>query len=187
MVYFNNNGVWTEWSDSQYAKISYGQNFWSGVIPWQYIFPGVSFEFQAGALAGVYTSPDIGAPGEVLIHTIDIGMLTPNRQEFSFQYDDDYHRQYFQQIPASRLIINEYEPVFWQEIMMPDGTLYTDHSSDTGGVYDGDLRQRIGKELISLGINNANYGIYSSPGTGEGGLNNRFAAAQLTAHNSVGN
>ncbi len=186
-VFINNNGVWAEWSDSQYAKISYGQNFWSGVIPWQYIFPGVSFQFQAGALAGVYTSPDIGAPGELLIHTVDIGMLTPNRQEFSFQYDDDYHRQYFQQIPASRLIINEYEPVFWQEIMMPDGTLYTDHSSDKGDGHNGDLRQRIGKELISLGINNANYGIYSSPGTGESGLNNRFAAAQLTAHNSVGN
>lgn len=187
LVFIYNNGVWAEWSDSQYAKISYGQNFWSAVIPWQYILPGVSFKFQAGDLAGVYTSPDIGAPNELLIHTIDIGMLTPNRQAFSFQYDDDYHRQYFQQIPASRLIINKYEPVFWQEIMMPDGTLYTDHSSVTGGVYDGDLRQRIGKELISLGINNANYGIYSSPGTGEGGLNNRFAAAQLTAHNSVGN
>lgn len=187
LVFINNNGVWGEWSDSQYAKISYGQNFWSGVIPWQYIFPGVSFEFKAGALTGVYTSPDIGAPSELLIHTVDIGMLTPNRQAFSFQYDDDYHRQYFQQIPVSRLIVNEYEPVFWQEIMMPDGTLYTDNSSDKGGVYDGNLRQRIGKELISLGINNANYGIYSSPGTGEGGLNNRFAAAQLTAHNSVGN
>ncbi len=187
LVFINNNGSWAEWDDSQYAKISYGQNFWSGVIPWQYIYPGVSFEFQAGSLAGVYTSPDIGAPGELLIHTVDIGMLTPNRQAFSFQYDDDYHRQYFQQIPASRLIVNEYEPVFWQEIMMPDGTLYIDHSSDKGGVHDGDLRQRIGKELISLGINNANYGIYSSPGTGEGGLNNRFAAAQLTAHNSVGN
>ncbi|HDL7749505.1 TPA: peptidase M66 [Yersinia enterocolitica] len=187
LVFINNDGVWAEWSDSQYAKISYGQNFWSGMIPWQHILPGVSFQFQAGALTGVYTSPNIGAPGELLIHTVDIGMLTPNRQEFSFQYDDDYHRQYFQQIPASRLIINEYEPVFWQEIMLPDGTLYTDHSSDEGGIYDGDLRQRIGKELISLGINNANYGIFSSPGTGEGGLNNHYKAAQLTAHNSVGN
>lgn len=187
LVFINNDGVWTEWCDSQYYKIGYGQNFWSGVIPWQHIFPGVSFQFQSGSLTGVYTSPDIGAPGELLIHTVDIGMLTPNRQEFTFQYDDEYHRQYFQQIPASRLIINEYEPVFWKEIMMPDGTLYTDHSSDKGGIYDGDLRETIGKELISLGINNANYGIYSSPGTGEDDLNNRFAAAQLTAHNSVGN
>ncbi|QIP94526.1 M66 family metalloprotease [Serratia fonticola] len=187
LVFVNNNGAWAEWNDSQYSKIGYGQNFWSGIIPWQHIFPGVSFQFQAGSLTGIYTSPDIGSPGELLINTVDIGMLTPNRQAFSFQNDDDYHRQYFQQLPASRIIINEYEPVYWQEIMMPDGTLYTDHSSDEGGVYDGDLRQRIGKELISLGINNANYGIFSSPGTGESGLNNHYVAAQLTAHNSVGN
>lgn len=187
LVFMNKNGMWVDWSDSQYAKISYGQDFWNGTIPWQYVYPGISLQFQTGNLTGVYNTPDIGAPGELLIHTVDIGMLTPNRQSFSFQYNDDYHRQYFQQIPASRLIINEYEPIFWQEIMLPDGTLYTDHSSDEGDVYSGDLRQRIGKELISLGINNANYGIYSSPGTGEDGLNNRFAAAQLMAHNSVGN
>lgn len=187
LTFINNNGMWAEWSDAQYSKVSYGQGFWSEIIPWEYIYPGINFQFKNDALSGVYSAPDIGAPGELLIHTVDIGMLTPNRQEFSFQYNDDYHRQYFQQIPASRLIINEYEPIFWQEIMLPDGTLYTEHSSQEGDVYSGDLRQNIGKELISLGINNANYGIYSSPGTGEGGLNNRFAAAQLTAHNSVGN
>jgi len=187
LAFMNNNGAWAEWSDSQHAKISYGQDFWSAVVPWQYVYPGISFQFQAGTAIGVYNDPDIGAPGELLLHTIDIGMLTPNRQEFLFQYSDEYHRQYYQQIPASRLIVNVYEPAHWSEIMLPDGTFYTDHSSDEGGIYSGDLREMIGKELISLGINNANYGIHSSSGIGGNGLNNRFAAAQLTAHNSVGN
>ncbi|WP_273795144.1 M66 family metalloprotease [Brucella intermedia] len=187
LTFVNNNGAWAEWSDSQYAKISYGQNFWHALIPWKYIYPGVSFQFLTDNMSGVYKNADIGSPGELLLNTVDLGMLTPNREAFSFQYNDDYHRQYFQQIPASRLIVNEYEPVYWKEIMLPDGTLYQDHSNDEGGVYSGDLRAYIGKELVSLGINNANYGIHSSPGTGEDGLNNRFAAAQLTAHNSVGN
>lgn len=187
LVFININGVWAEWNDSQYAKISYGHNFWSGVVPHAFIYPGVSFVFKSNRLTGIYNNPDIGAPGELRINTIDIGMLTPNQQRFTFQYNDEYHRQYFQQIPASRLIVNEYEPVYWEEIMMPDGTLYRDRSNDEGSVHSGDMRQYIGKELISLGINNASYGIHSSAGKGEGGLNNRFAAAQLTAHNAVGN
>ena len=46
------------------------------------------------------------------------------------------------------------------------------------------MRQRIGKELISHGIDNANYGINSSAGEGEG--SHPFVVAQLTAHNSRG-
>ena len=46
------------------------------------------------------------------------------------------------------------------------------------------LRQRIGKELISLGIDNANYGINSTAGEGE--ASHPYVTAQLAAHNSVG-
>lgn len=187
LVFININGDWREWSDSQYAKVGYGENFWHCIIPWQYVVNGMIVQFESNGVSGTYRQPDIGAPNELLIHTVDLGMLTANREDFQFQYHTRYHRDYFQTIPASRLIVNQYEPVYWQEIMLPNGTLYRDHSNDVGDVYSGDLRQTIGKELVSLGINNANYGILSSPGTGEGGLNNRFAAAQLTAHNSIGN
>ncbi len=46
------------------------------------------------------------------------------------------------------------------------------------------MRQRIGKELVSHGIDNANYGINSLAGEGEAG--HPYVAAQLAAHNSRG-
>ena len=57
-------------------------------------------------------------------------------------------------------------------------------SADVGGMYDGDMRERIGKELISRGINLANYGIHSI-----GGLSKTYpyTVAQITAHNQRGN
>ncbi len=52
-----------------------------------------------------------------------------------------------------------------------------------GGWHSGTMRQVIGKELISLGINHANYGVNCSAGQGEW---TPYTAAQLTAHNSQG-
>ncbi|WP_195162329.1 M66 family metalloprotease [Mesorhizobium sp. NBSH29] len=173
--------------DEAYSQFLYGSNFWHCIIPWSYIKPGISFAFNLNGLSGCYQKADVGGAGELIINTIDIGMLTKNREVFSFQYDSAYHTQYFETIPVSKLIVNEYEPVHWKEIVLPDGTLYRTHSMSEGGVYSGDLRQRIGKELISLGINNANYGIFSSPGVGESLLSNPYYVAQCTAHNSVGN
>ncbi len=46
------------------------------------------------------------------------------------------------------------------------------------------MRQSIGKELISHGIDNANYGINSQAGEGENG--HPYIVAQLAAHNSRG-
>lgn len=47
------------------------------------------------------------------------------------------------------------------------------------------MRQSIGKELISHGIDNANYGINSTAGSGEG--SHPYVTAQLAAHTSRGN
>lgn len=167
--------------------IAYGKDFWSTTVPWNHVLPGMTLRFQSGKLIGSHERIAVGAPGELLLHTVDIGMLAPNRNVFSSSFSSEDQRQYFQQIPCSRLLVNQYEAVHWTEIMLPDGTLYTDRSSAKADVHEGDLRQRIGKELISLGINNANYGIHSSPGKGESGLNKVYAVAQLTAHTSVGN
>ncbi len=47
------------------------------------------------------------------------------------------------------------------------------------------MRQRIGKELVSHGIDNANYGLNSTAGLGEN--SHPYVVAQLAAHNSRGN
>ncbi|WP_425928049.1 M66 family metalloprotease [Pseudomonas sp. NyZ201] len=174
-------------SDAEYGRIVYGENFWSAILPWQQVMAGMDLVFRAGALSGTFADADVGAPGEMLVNTIDIGMLTPNQRVFIDDFTDELQRQYYQTIPCSRLIVNQYEPVHCEVIEMADGTHYTDHSAEKGEVHGGDLRQRIGKELISLGINNAAVGVHSSPGSGEDGLNRHWVVAQLTAHSSVGN
>jgi hypothetical protein len=68
--------------------------------------------------------------------------------------------------------------------MLPTGTLLLEFDPSKGDWHNGTMRQRIGKELISHGIDNANYGINSTAGEGEDG--HPYVAAQLTAHNSSG-
>jgi hypothetical protein len=84
------------------------------------------------------------------------------------------------------LIVVEYETIQLDEIMLPDGTFYPKGSrSDTdGGWHTGDMRQYIGKILLSHGIDFANYGISSSNGGSEQG--HPFTCALLAAHNTVG-
>lgn len=189
LLYACVQGRWASTPDIDYARLRYGAGFWSALLPGQYLLPGLSLQIASRAdnAAGSYPDIDIGASSELLLNVIDIGMLTPPRPVFFEEFEQELHRQYFQQTPISRLVVNQYEPLHLTEICLPDGTLYRTHSTDVGGVYDGDLRQRIGKELISLGINNANCGIHSSPGVGEDSPNKHYVVGQLTAHTSVGN
>lgn len=186
LVLLHKQGRWLGLEDVHFSRIRYGVGFWSGVIPWEHMQAGFNLEFEAGDAVAASQPYDVGAPTEVVLNTIDIGMLTPNRQVFTPHFDAARRREYFQHVPCSRLIVNQYEPVHWERITMPDGTVYTESSSDEGDSHNGDLRQRIGKELISLGINNAAYGIHSSPGLGEDGLNKHFISALCTAHSSIG-
>lgn len=174
-------------SDSEYARIAYGEQFWSAVVSGELIRPGNDLVFEADGRFGTYKDLNVGAPSELLLHTIDIGMLTPYRSVFTDTFTPELQREYFQTLPCSRLIVNQYEPIHFQFIEFANGTAYHDHSAGEGGYQSGDMRERIGKQLVSLGINNANLGIHASPGSGEGGLNKHFVVAQLAAHTSVGN
>ncbi|BCL73778.1 hypothetical protein TUMSATVNIG1_57640 (plasmid) [Vibrio nigripulchritudo] len=130
------------------------------------------------------SSFNIGAPNELLIHTIDLGLLTPPRNQFAFQADSALHREYYQQLPIQRLIVSVYEPQHLTEIVLPSGEKLTDFDPGNGGIHRGTMRQQIAKVLISHGIDNANYGISSSGGTKESW--HPYSAAQITAHNAIG-
>ncbi|MGL4474372.1 MAG: M66 family metalloprotease, partial [Shewanella sp.] len=132
-----------------------------------------------GELIGV----KVGATTELLLHTIDIGMLTEPRNAFRFAKETSTHREYFQTVPVSRMTVSQYESLHLSEVMLPNGTLLTDFDPSTGGWHEGAMREYIGKDLISLGIDNANYGINNS----EGEAGHPYIASQLTAHNSRGN
>lgn len=176
-------GQWVNSADWENRLLTYTEGTWSAIIPAQWIKPGIGIKFEAGSAAGVLNNIEVGATCELLINTIDIGMLTPPRNEYAFAVTPDAHREYFQRVPLTRMIVNEYQSLHLPEVMLPNGTLLTDFDPSEGGWHTGTMRQNIGKELISLGINHANYGINSSPGSGEW---TPFVAAQLTAHNSCG-
>jgi hypothetical protein len=153
-------------------------------MPAEWIMPGISLEFSQGGLTGKLSDLQVGAPTQLLIHTIDIGMLTTPRNEFAFANDPQAHREYFQTVPASKLVVCQYAPLHLKEVMLPDGTLLTDADPGNGGWHEGSMRQSIGKELISHGIDNANYGIHCTAGEGE--QSHPYVAAQLAAHNNRG-
>lgn len=182
VVLRNQNGIWYSLDDAHYSRIVYGVGWWSAEVPYDKVLPGIRLFFEYEGGRGELPNIKIGAPSEIILHTIDIGMLTPYRDQFTFQKNAECHRQYFQQLPVCRLIVTQYEPQYLKEVMMPDGTLLADFDPSVGGVHEGAMRERIGKDLISWGIDNANYGINSS--VAQGG--HPYSTAQITAHNSIG-
>ncbi|MEA5468896.1 M66 family metalloprotease [Spirulina sp. 06S082] len=180
----NVGGIWYANVDAEWNKIAYSDKIFSSILPANIIQPGLQLSFRSGTKEGTITDLNISAPNELIVHTIDLGMLTPPRDKFSFQKDPELHRQYFHQLPISRLTVSEYEPQHFTKVMLPDGRLLTDFDPSQGGVHDGTMRQQIAKVLVSHGINNANYGINSSGGIGENW--HPFSSVQLTAHNAVG-
>lgn len=178
-------GQWILDGELENQGLIYAADAWSGVLPAEWIAPGLSLRFRQGDASGELAELQIGAPSELLIHTIDLGMLVPPRGQFQFAKDVEAHREYFQTVPTSRMIISQYEPLFLREVMLPNGTFLAERDPSKGDWHNGTMRQRIGKELISLGIDNANYGIHSTPGEGED--SHPYLVAQLAAHNSSGN
>ena len=177
-------GQWVLENELENQNLTYATDTWSGVLPAEWIRPGLSLRIQQGQLIGELTDLQVGAPSELLIHTIDVGMLTPPRDQYGFAKDPEAHREYFQTVPVSRMIVSQYAPLSLPEVMLPNGTLLTDFDPSQGGWHTGTMRQSIGKELISHGIDNANYGINCTPGEGED--SHPYLVAQLAAHNSVG-
>jgi hypothetical protein len=184
---------WASKADIVDSRYVYGQNFWSAVLKKEWIQPGLKLQFSQGiaksgslnfAANGVQ-GVQMGAPTELLLHVIDVGMLTPPRGEFEFAKDDSAHQEYFQTLPVSRLIVSRYESVYFDKVVMPTGEVYTPNSPDpsSGGWHTGGMREAIGKELVSLGIDHANFGISSSRSTGG---SYPFWTAQITAHNTIG-
>jgi len=177
-------GRWFRDGELENNALTYARDAWSALLPAAWVQPGLSLHFRRGAAVGELAPVEVGAPTQLLIHTIDLGFLTPPRDAFAFAKDPEAHREYFQTVPVSRLIISQYAPLHLTEVMLPDGQLLKDADPSKGGWHQGTMRQHIGKELISHGIDDANYGLHSTAGRGES--SHPYVAAQLAAHNSRG-
>ena len=176
---------WVSFDDLQHNNYIFGSGFWTAILEADWVQQGLTLDFEdESANIGSLDPIDVGGFAELIITTIDAGFLTAPRNEFTFQDDHTTHREYFQTIPASRMVVAPYEAVHFTEVMLPTGVLYTTSSADSGGWHSGDMRQFIGKILLSHGINLANYGISSSSGSSES--SHPYTCALLTAHNTIG-
>jgi len=143
----------------------------------------MSITVNHSGLSGSLNNIEVGGTTQLIVHTIDIGMLVEPRGEFEFPNDEEAHREYFQTVPASSLVVSQYQPVHLREVVMPDGTLLTTFDPSEGGAFLGDMRQLIGKVLISHGIDNANYGLHT---TSTQEKDHPYVTAQITAHTNRG-
>ena len=184
VVFKASAGRWFREGELENNGLRYASDAWSVDLPAEWIRPGLALRFLQGKAAGELSPIDIGAPTQLLLHTIDLGFLTTPRGAFGFAKDPEAHREYFQTAPASRLIVSRYAPLHLKEVMLPTGKLLKEVDPSKGGWHEGAMRQHIGKELVSHGIDNANYGLHSTAGAGE--KDHPYAVAQLAAHNSRG-
>lgn len=170
--------------DGPNLDIMYAKDMWSVTLPATWIQPGLTLELLNGSTSGLLSDLDIGAPNELLINTMDLGMLTNPRGRFYFADNPELHKDYFQKIPVSKLIVNPYETMKLDEVMLPDGHLLTELDPSTGTWHQGDMRAYTTKILMSHGINLANYGINSSTSVSERA--HPYTANQITAIAAVG-
>ena len=179
------NGNWVAKGDLEHNEYIFGHGFYSATLNAEWVSPGMTLEFStSNDKIGILDGIKIGGITELFITAIDVGFLTEPRNEFIFRDDSTAQREYFETTPVSRLVVAQYESMHLTEVMLPTGKLYTSVSDDNGGWHSGDMRQHIGKLLISHGIDLANYGISSSWAQSESP--HPFTCALLAAHNTVG-
>ncbi|WP_305402175.1 M66 family metalloprotease [Photobacterium leiognathi] len=189
-TYQNVDGIWYGEADMAISRVAYSDKAYSAVLPAEAMLPGLSLTFSAQSnKEGTVSGIKIGANTSMILNTIDIGLLTEPRDQFQFMKDPDLHRQYFQNIQISKLIVNPYESVHLEEIMLPDGRVLVDVDPSEADAYGSDSHYRIARELISSGINSASYGVNSSivrPAS-QWNISAPYHAAQVTVNNSIGN
>ncbi|RBM68430.1 peptidase M66 [Vibrio tarriae] len=131
-------------------KVVFSHHAWSLPLQWDWMKPGLSLRLTDNlGREGVLSQGEIqfgGAP-ELVIQNIDIGMLMPPRDRNTMiQNLPTLAADYFQKIPASKLVMADYTPAHFPVVTMPNGVVYTDKSASTGGWHSGDMREATGNE-----------------------------------------
>lgn len=149
-------------------RVQYSKRAWSARLNWDEIRPGLRIQLKdshgrQGQIAE--DKIDFASPGELVLNNIRIGMLTaPPVSNGHYMLNDPVRAgsDYFQTIPAAEMTVAKYDDIQLDRVMIADGTIYDTTSASQGGVYDGDMRENVGKSTFSVGINLANWGITSA-------------------------
>lgn len=150
------------------ARVRYSKRAWSAQLNWDEIRPGLRIQIKdslgrQGQIAE--DKIDFASPGELVLNNIRIGMLTaPPVSNGHYMLNDPVRAgsDYFQTIPAAEMTVAKYDDIQLDRVMIADGTIYDTVSASQGGVYEGDMRENVGKSTFSVGINLANWGITSA-------------------------
>ena len=150
-------------------RVQFSKRAWSAALKWNEVRPGLSIRIidPANEKNGDLRSEDIdfAAPGELVVQSIRLGLLTEppkSAGHYMLLEPEKAGTDYFQTIPAARMIVSKYEDMKLDKVMVASGAIYNLASATTGDVYSGDMRENTAKSTFSTGINLANWGVTSS-------------------------
>ncbi|WP_436897224.1 M66 family metalloprotease [Acinetobacter gyllenbergii] len=149
--------------------VSYSKRAWTVALKWNEIRAGLHLRVvdPLNNRSGDLTSDniDLAAPGELVVQNIRLGLLTdPPKSTGHYMLLEPAKAgtDYFQTIPAARMIVSKYEDLKLNKVMVASGVIYDSASATTGDVYSGDMRENTAKSTFGVGINLANWGITSA-------------------------
>jgi len=149
--------------------VSYSKRAWTVALKWHEIRAGLHLRVvdplnnRSGDLAA--DNIDLAAPGELVLQNIRLGLLTdPPKSTGHYMLLEPAKAgtDYFQTIPAARMIVAKYDDLRLNKVMVASGVIYDTASATTGDVYSGDMREDTAKSTFGVGINLANWGITSA-------------------------
>jgi len=149
--------------------VSYSKRAWTVALKWHEIRAGLHLRVvdplnnRSGDLAA--DNIDLAAPGELVVQNIRLGLLTdPPKSTGHYMLLEPAKAgtDYFQTIPAARMIVAKYDDLRLSKVMVASGVIYDTASATTGDVYSGDMRENTAKSTFGVGINLANWGITSA-------------------------
>ncbi|MEG0195835.1 MAG: M66 family metalloprotease [Acinetobacter sp.] len=150
-------------------RVQFSKRAWSTALTWNEVRPGLSIRIvdPVNNKNGDLRSEDIdfAAPGELVVQSIRLGLLTEppkSAGHYMLLEPEKAGTDYFQTIPAARMIVSKYEDMKLDKVMVASGVIYDSVSATTGDVYSGDMRENTAKSTFSTGINLANWGVTSS-------------------------
>lgn len=149
--------------------VSYSKRAWTVALKWNEIRAGLHLRVidPLNNRSGDLTEDniDLAAPGELVLQNIRLGLLTdPPKSTGHYMLLEPAKAgtDYFQTIPAARMIVTKYDDLKLNKVMVASGVIYDAVSATTGDVYSGDMRENTAKSTFGVGINLANWGITSA-------------------------
>lgn len=153
-------------------RVEYSTRAWSVQLPWDLMRNGLSLAFtvnsdapdaQTGQLAA--SDIDIGEASQLVFQSLRLGMLTSfDKNENQFTLNDPVMAatDYFQNLPVSKLVVGSYADMKLDKVMIASGRIYDEVSNTEGSAHGGDMRENVAKSQVSIGINEADYGVTSN-------------------------